>query len=210
MKRLIIVGAGGFGREVYAWAKDHKDCGTLWEVVGFLDDDPFALNAFEYPVGILGSIDTYVIGPDDIFLCAIGSPKVKKVVVGRMLARGADFMTLVHPTVVVGENVMIAVGTIVCPGAVITCDITIGRFVAVNCLSSIGHDVKVGDWATISGHCDLTGKSSIGEGSFLGSGSRILPGKSVGSEALVGAGSVVLNSVSDGKKVFGNPAQPFS
>lgn len=209
MKRLIIVGAGGFGREVYAWAKDHPDCGKLWGPTGFLDDNPSALDGFDYPVEVLGSIDSYQVGDYDVFLCAIGAPEVKRNVVERMLAKGAAFISLIHPHAVLGENVSIEEGVIVCPGVVVTCDVSIGRFAVVNCLSSLGHDVRVGDWVTISGHCDVTGQCRIGDSSFLGSGARILPGKSVGSDALVGAGSVVLKSVGDGQRVFGNPARVF-
>jgi sugar O-acyltransferase (sialic acid O-acetyltransferase NeuD family) len=209
MKKLIIVGAGGFGREVYAWATAHPDCGTQWEVHGFLDDNDAALDGFNYPVGIVGQVGDYSPQSDELFICAIGAPSIKRVVCEKLIGRSAEFMGLVHPSATIGPNVNIGRGVVICPQVVLTADITIGNFAAINCHSSAGHDVMIGDWATLSGHCDVTGYVEVGEGAFLGSGARILPGKSVGAGALVGAGSVVIRSVAAGQKVFGNPARKF-
>jgi sugar O-acyltransferase (sialic acid O-acetyltransferase NeuD family) len=207
MKKLIIVGAGGFGREVYAWAKGHPDTGKVWELAGFLDDDTAVLDGYNYPVGVIGSITGHQPAADEVFVCAIGAPMIKKKVCQALLARSATFISLVHPSVILGENVQLGLGVVLCPRVTLTADITIGDFAAINCHSSAGHDVVVGDWATISGHCDLTGNTRYGTGAFLATGVRIVPGKSVGDFAYVGAGSVVIRSVKDGQKVFGNPAR---
>lgn len=209
MKHLIIAGAGGFGREVFAWASAHPDCGREWEIAGFLDDHPAALDGFDYPVGILGTVADYLPREGEVFLCAIGAPAVKRTVCEALLQRAAEFISLVHPTAVLGRNVTIGRGVIVCPYAIITCDVSIGDFVAINCHSSVGHDVRIGDWATLSGHCDVTGQTELGEMAFLGSGARVLPLKKVGARALVGAGSVVIGHVPAEAKVFGNPARRF-
>ena len=104
MKRLIIVGAGGLGREVYTWTEAHPDCGCLWEIAGFLDDNPAALDRFDYPVGILAAVVDYAPQPNDLFLCAIGSPSIKRRVCGKLLGSGAEFISLVHPTAVIGSS----------------------------------------------------------------------------------------------------------
>ena len=46
MKKLYIVGAGGFGREVYAWVKQHPEFNKSWTLEGFLDDNADALMRF--------------------------------------------------------------------------------------------------------------------------------------------------------------------
>jgi sugar O-acyltransferase (sialic acid O-acetyltransferase NeuD family) len=210
MKNLYIVGAGGFGREVYAWLQHLPAKGVDWELRGFLDDDLNALNGFEYDLRVVGAVMDFEPTHDDLFVCGIGSVAAKRRSCQHLLERGARFFTLVHPTALVGANVVLGEGVVLCPRVTVTCDVQIGAMTMVNCHSTIGHDASIGAWSTISAHCDLTGFTRVGEGSFLGSGARVIPGKTVGSGAVVGAGSVVIRSVADGRKVFGNPAREFA
>lgn len=207
MKQLWIVGAGGFGREVYSWASAHPDCGVDWEIAGFLDDNPAALDGFDYPVGISGTVKDHLPGESDCYVCGLGIPEVKQRVCRALLARSACFITLVHPSAILGKHVRLGTGVVLCPRVTLTCDAEVGDFVSVNCHSSAGHDVKIGAWSTVSGHCDITGGCELGEMAFLGSGVRILPKRRVGVGAYVGAGSVVLQSVADAQRVFGVPAR---
>lgn len=210
MKNLYIVGAGGFGREVYSWLQDLPELGTEWAIRGFLDDDPNALNGFDYPLPIVGSASAHVPQSDDLFVCAIGSIRPKRAVCEALQKRGAEFLTLIHPTVVMGAHVVLGQGVVLCPRVTVTCDVQIGDFAMINCHSTIGHDARVGAWATVSAHCDLTGFTQLGEAAFMGSGARVIPGKKVGADAVVGAGSVVIRNVPEGQKVFGNPARVFA
>jgi sugar O-acyltransferase (sialic acid O-acetyltransferase NeuD family) len=210
MQRLIIVGAGGFGREVFSWASQHPDCGVVWEIAGFLDDDPNALDAYDYPVAVIDSITSHTPDVDEVFVCAIGTPSIKRKVCEQLMVKSAQFITLVHPSVVLGTNVTLGQGVVLCPRVTLTADIVVEPFALMNCHSSAGHDVRIGAWSTVSGHCDLTGGSEVSAGAFLGTGVRLLPGKSVGANAYVGAGSVVLRSVRPESRVFGNPAQPMA
>ncbi|NBB79072.1 MAG: hypothetical protein GVY36_06440 [Verrucomicrobia bacterium] len=209
MKRVIIVGAGGFGREVFCWAKDHPDYGSAWVIAGFLDDNPRALEGFNYEVPVLGPINDHQPTANELFLCGIGAPAVKRAACQPLIDRGGVFLTLVHPSVIMGQNIQLGQGVVLCPGVVLTCNIRVGDLALINCLSSAGHDALIGNWATISAHCDMTGQTELGEMAIMGSGARILPGKTVGPRALVGAGSVVLGNVPADSKVFGNPARAF-
>ena len=57
MKNLIIIGAGGCGREVLQWAKDINEKGKQWNIKGFIDDDINALNGKICSVEVLSRID---------------------------------------------------------------------------------------------------------------------------------------------------------
>jgi sugar O-acyltransferase (sialic acid O-acetyltransferase NeuD family) len=208
MKRdLYIVGAGGFGREVFAWLMELPGAGQEWVFKGFLDDNLAALDGFTYPIGVVSSVTGFKPGPNDSFVCGIGSVGAKRHACAPLIGAGAHFLTVVHPTAVMGPNVILGDGVVLCPRVTLTCDIEVGAMAMINCHSTVGHDAKVGAWSTMSAHCDLTGHTSLGEGAFLGSGARVIPNKSVGSGAMVGAGSVVIKSVPEGVKVFGNPAR---
>ena len=208
MKDLYIVGAGGFGREVYGWLGDMGDASD-WRFCGFLDDNPEALQGLDYGQGVVAPISGFQVEPSQLFVCGIGDVSTKIMLCQPLMDRGAQFLTVVHPTVVIGRNVRLGQGVVLCPGVILTCDMEIGDMVMINCRSSAGHDVSIGDWCTISAHCDLTGYTKLGRGVFMGSGARIIPGKSVGADAVIGAGSVVIRSVAAGQKVFGNPARVF-
>jgi len=75
VNRLIIIGAGGFGREVLAWSVAGQ---PPWKIKGFLDDNPGALGCKSTGVPILASIDGYEPVAEDVFLCAIGQPALRR------------------------------------------------------------------------------------------------------------------------------------
>ncbi len=206
MKRVLILGAGGFGREMYYWLLQHPDCGRTWEVGGFLDDRKEALAGFGLPVGVVSAVKDYSPNDGDLLVCGIGHPKIKRPLCEDLRGRGARFLTFVHPSVVLGGKVELGEGVVLCPGVVVTSFIRLGDFVMVNCCSSVGHDVSIGAYSTLSAHCDVTGHCSVGESVFMGSGASVIPGVSVGDGAVIGAGSVVIRPVKAGITVFGNPA----
>lgn len=207
---VYIVGAGGFGREVYAWLLDVIDSGQDWEVAGFLDDNTGALDGFNYPVSVVGTVSEHVVQSGAWYVCGIGAVKTKRRVCQPLLEAGARFLTVVHPSAVLGPNVVLGAGVVICPQVTLTCDIEIGAMSMVNCNASAGHDAKIGPWVTVSAHCDLTGHTRVDEGAFLGSRVTVIPGKHVGAGAVVGAGSVVIRNVQAGDSVFGNPARTFA
>lgn len=206
-KSLVIVGAGGFGREVYEWAVQSFDFNREWRWKGFLDDNPRALAGKDYPGGVISGIDSYEAESGDYFLCAVGKPGLKKELAGKMLDKGVRPAGLIHPSVVIGRNVVMGSGVILCPRVVLTCDIVLGDFVTLNVGTAVGHDARIGSYSQSSSFCDLTGYTKLGEEVFLGSHASVLPSVTVGDRAVIGAGAVVLRNVPSGQTVFGVPAR---
>jgi sugar O-acyltransferase (sialic acid O-acetyltransferase NeuD family) len=206
-KRLLIVGAGGFGREVLCWARDVESTQSEWKIGGFLDANPAALDGFNVPFRILGDPAEFAPVQTDRYICAIGDPATKQRVITALLGRSARFSTLIHPSVTMGADCRIGVGCILCPSVVLTTNVTLGRFSTLNAASTVGHDAVVGDWCTLSGHVDITGKVILGEAAFVGSHACVLPGLRVGDRAVVGAGTVVTRNVRAGCTAFGVPAK---
>lgn len=206
MKKLYLVGAGGFGRELYVWATQHPDCGRLWQLAGFLDDNAHALRTFG-DFAPVAPLTGHHVDPAALYLCGLGLPHVKEPLLQPLLAAGAQFLTFVHPRAVVGERVRLGQGVVLCPGAIASADITLGDFVMLNLHATVGHDASVGAWSTLSAHCDVTGRVQVGDRVFMGSRVSIIPGKTIGSRATLGAGAVVINDIPAAVTAVGNPAR---
>jgi len=206
---LYIVGAGGFGRELYTWLRSTSAWGRDWTFAGFLDDAPYALDGFDYDAEVVAPVSGFRCEAGQLFACGIGNLEMKRKACGPLIAAGAEFVTVVHDSAVVGANVQLGAGAVVCPGVLLTSDVEVGAMVLLNLGCTVGHDVKIGRWSTLSPQSNIGGGVQIGERVFLGAGAIIVPRLSVGDDCLVGAGAVVMRGVKSGQKVFGNPARPF-
>jgi sugar O-acyltransferase (sialic acid O-acetyltransferase NeuD family) len=207
MKDIIIMGAGGFGREVLQWVKDINKANETWNIKGFIDDKPGALEeGCECDYKVIGSISEWQPGENEVFAAAIANPQVKENKVCGLKSRGAVFASVIHPSAYIGSFCKVGEGVILYPGTMVTINASIGNFVAL-LGSCVGHDSSVGDFSTISAFCAINGHVSVGERAFAGVGVTVIPSKTIGNDAYVGAGSVVIMDVKNGERVFGNPAR---
>ena len=209
MNRLLIVGAGGFGREMFAAAREAVGYGTTFEIKGFLDAKPTALDGFAGYPPIVGSPDTYEPGRYDVFVTALGSIASRRRCVESLEAKGAKFVSIVHRTATIGQNVLIGEGSFIAPHVSITADVCVGRHVSVFHSSSIGHDSELCDFSHVYAQCSIGGGVKVGEGAVVYPGSVVVPRRGIGAGAVVGAGSVVFVDVDPGVTVIGNPAVPM-
>ena len=207
MKRLILVGCGAFARELINWVDDLVSLGKCFPVTGFLDDNKNALQGYAYSLPHLGNIASYAPQADDQLLMAIGDPHDKKALFTELKSKGANFYSLIHPSAVIARSAKLGEGVVVCPQAFISADAVIGDLCSINGNASVGHDVRLGSFSTLSSHVDLTGWVQVEECSFFGSGARVLPKLKVGKGARVGAGAVVVRSVAANTVMFAPPAK---
>jgi sugar O-acyltransferase (sialic acid O-acetyltransferase NeuD family) len=203
---IVIVSAGKFGREVYSWIRHSIAAGQPWRIKGFLDRRPDALEGVHYNVPILSDVESYCPKPNDRIVIAVGEPLRKQQHATTLGSCGGQFVNVIHPTAVVGENVRLGYGVILAPYTALTCDISIGNFVTISSFSGAGHDSIIGDYCQICSHCSINGNAVLEEGAFLGAQVTVIPNARIGAWSYVGAGSVVLKRVNAREKVFGNPA----
>jgi len=206
MKQLVIVGAGGFGREIANAAPDCLGYGTEFALKGFLDRNAAALDGFAGYPPVLGAPEDYAIGAEDVFFVAMGNLDLRRRNVELLSARGGTFQRLVHKTASLGRNVVIGEGSYIAHHAVLTADTTVGCNVCVFHSSVIGHDCRIGDFSHVSSLVFLGGGVGVGEGVTVHPGVRIAPFKKLGDGATIGIGSVVLANVRPKATVFGIPA----
>ena len=206
MKNLIIIGAGGFGRTIF-WQCD-ADYGNHreWTIKGFLDDRPNALDGFNVPKPILGSPFTYSPSLNDIFLCALGEPKMRRKYAAPLLAHGVEFINL-RTEVAYPASAKLGQGIIFERKVQVGSDTKLGDFVTALSMSVIGHDVIVGDYVEIGSFSFIAARVRIGNDVQIHPHACILPGITVGDRAVVGAGSIVTHNVPADTTVFGNPAK---
>jgi len=209
MKRLVIVGAGGYGREMYGAALGAVGYGTDFDVRGYLDARADALDGFAGYPPVLGSPESYVPQASDVFVTALGSIESRRKCVALVEAHGGRFVSVIHRTAILGPNVTVGEGSFVAPNAVLTADVRVGRHAAVFHNASVGHDSVLEDFTHVYAQCSLGGSVRIGEGAVVYPGSVVAPRRTVGRNAVVGAGSTVILNVPSGVSVFGSPARPI-
>ena len=208
MKNLIIIGAGGFAREVYYHAQNSFGFNENWRLKGFLDGD-IKLSDEEYkklPAPVLGDVDTYKISDDDVFTCAIADSKVRRKFVEKMLERGAEFINIISKQSYILPTAEIGRGAIITCNVEISALVKIGDFVILNTSITVGHDAEIENFSCVMPQAVICGGVKIGAGVFIGANATLIPKVKIGDGAYIGAGSVVLKKVPAGAKVFGNPA----
>lgn len=209
MKNLIIIGARGWGREVYSAFKDTPEVKNgEWCIKGFLDSKSDALDGLRgnYPP-IICSPEEYDLQDDDIFFVAMGDSKWRKHYADMMEAKGAHFVTYISPTSIVNETAQIGEGSFICGWSSVSDNVTLGKHVIMHPYTNIGHDAVVKDYATLLSYVFLGGYTEVGQCSTMNPKSMIIPHKKIGDNATVGAGSVVIRNVKDNTSVHGNPAK---
>ena len=191
-KEIMIVGAGGFGREV-AWTLEriNEDNGSpVWNILGFADDAPDKANGSLEGYPLLGGAEQASHDhPGAAVFIAIGDNAIREQIFGRM--RGHDFPALVDPSADVAPTAELHQGAYIGPQAVVSVGAEIGRFAVVNARAGIGHDTKVGDFAQICPGATLSGHTTIGDHAFVASNASTAPGVTVGDRAKVAAGMPV-------------------
>lgn len=206
MYNIIIIGAGGFGREVYCWVKDTFSNDQFY-LKGFLSNNPRDLDNFDVDATIIGDPDTYKIEDRDRFICAIGDIDVKKRIVTTLKSQGANFFNLIHPTAVVAKSAKIGEGVIICPFALVSSHVELQDFVMMNFYSSCGHDAKVGKYSILSPYATVNGFSILEDEVFLGSHTTVTARKKVGYRSKISANSVAMYDVPEHTLVYGVPGR---
>lgn len=138
MKDIVIVGMGGFAREV-KWIIDRiKRSNGQWNFCGYIDKETNKEN-------VLGD-DTYILNMCEELsvIIAIGNPKIRM----QLYKKYRDntyirFPNLVDPSVDIADSVKLGEGNIICSNNVLTVDISIGNFNIINLCLDVTDDTRI-------------------------------------------------------------------
>ena len=209
MKPLLIIGAGGVGREATLIVEAINRVHPTWDLLGFIDD--FTAVGTEYNgVSVLGPLDILTQYKEPIYaVCAIANYTVKKKIIMKIkeFYPWVKFAKLIHPKVDLNPFMSIGEGCIIYQHVMMTVDVILGDHVIVCASTGIGHDSVIKDYCDILWNCNISGHVTLEEGCFIGSGATIVQGLKIGPQTKVGAGSVVLKSTYGYCTVVGVPAK---
>lgn len=208
---IVIIGCGGFGREVHDVIDAINEVTPTWDLLGYIDDRPDLANVSRVESRnstVLGGMDWLMTpGQGAEFVIGIGTSTTRRTLDVRFASAGLTAATLVHPAATIGHDVRIGPGSVICAGVRVTTNITLGRHVHLNINSTVGHDCTLEDYVTINPLVAISGGVHIGKASMMGTHSAVLQNLSIGAGSTVGAGACVVRNVPDGVIVKGVPAR---
>lgn len=208
---IVIFGAGGFGREILQVLLDiNRSCidSPPWKPLGFIVDEQYVEDRTVNGLPILGGPDWLTENTNVSVVLAIGSPVARKRTAKRLVeVHPSRYATLIHPKAWVGDYVSVGYGSVVCAGALITTNISIGAHVQINIGCTIGHDAVLDDFVTLNPSVNVSGNVQLGEGVEVGTRSVLIPYANVGEWSVLGAGTVATKALPPNVTAVGAPAK---
>lgn len=137
-------------------------------------------------------------------IVSIGENATRKRVV--LQAKHA-FTNAIHSSAILSQHCKVGTGNMILHGAIIQALASIGNHTIINTGAQVDHHCVIEDFVHLAPGVILCGNVHVGEGTLVGAGTTIIPGKKIGKWATIGAGAVVINDIPDYAVAVGNPAR---
>ena len=209
---LIVIGAGGFGRETLDVIDALAETSGRQCSVAILDDSPRdddLERLRQRGANYVGTIDNWTprAQQDSEYLLAIGDPAARRAVAERLKHYGRPADPVVHPAATIGSMVTLGPGSVVCAGARISTNVRSGLHTHINPGAIIGHDCTLGDFVSVNPGAVVSGAVFVSDGVLIGAAATVLQGLTVGPASTIGAAACVTRDVPSGVVVKGVPAK---
>jgi sugar O-acyltransferase (sialic acid O-acetyltransferase NeuD family) len=209
LRPLVIVGAGGLGREIHVLVQQLNDQHPTWLLRGFYDDVPPATGL---PLPYLGTVSDLNATAEDVAVAvAVGNSGARAAVVARLTSARLSFPTLIHPGVSCAsfQYLEFGPGCLVTQGCILTTNVRLGRHVLLNLGCTIGHDAVLEDFCSLMPHANVGGEAHLAAGVYLGTNATVINQVRVGARTIVGAGAVAVRDLPADCTAVGVPAKPI-
>jgi sugar O-acyltransferase (sialic acid O-acetyltransferase NeuD family) len=207
--QLLVIGAGGLGREVAEAVAAINALRPTWDLLGFLDDDEALAGTRVGGLPVLGPVEAVSDYPDALLVVTVGSSaslSARPRLLERLNLLDDRYPSVIHPAATLAASTVVGPGAVVLAGVVTTADVEIGAHVVLMPHVLLTHDDRVGDHATLAGGVRLAGAVRVGECAYLGAGALVREYLTIGASSLVGMGAVVVDDVPPGEVWAGCPA----
>jgi sugar O-acyltransferase (sialic acid O-acetyltransferase NeuD family) len=192
-----IIGAGGFGREVY-WSLDFME---RIDTVFFVDDKYWdGKNDLILPLSNFNPNEYEVV-------IAVGDPRDRFDMVQR-LPKETKYFTHIHKSVqILGDDIEIGEGSIICVGTIITTNVKLGKHTHLNLQTTIGHDCEIGNYFTTAPGAKISGNCKIYSCVYVGTNASIKEKLSIHSFTTIGSNAAVVKNIEESGTYVGVPSK---
>ena len=208
MKDIVIIGAGGMGKDVQWLIERINEVHETWNIVGYIDDG-IAVGTVINDCVVLGGMEYLkrVESPLAV-VCSVANTKIREKIISQIINKqNFEFPNLIDPSVIMSKRVEMGIGNVICAGCIVSVNVALGDFDIICVESTIGHDDEIDSYVTIYPSVNVSGHVTLGEKSEIGTGTQIIQGLKIGRQSIVGAGTVVIREVVGNCTVVGNPAR---
>lgn len=199
-KKLAIIGAGGHGKICADIALKLK----CWDDIVFLDNNKKSTQVLGINV-IDADSNWQNYKTEYDFFIALGNNSTREMMIGELENGHATIATLIHPSAILGEEVVINQGTVLAAGVIVNSSSTIGKGVILNTACTIDHDNQIDDFVHVSPGAHIAGTVSVGKRSWLGIGSIVKNNVNICEDVIIGAGGVVVKNLNESGTYVGVP-----
>ncbi len=203
---LIIVGAGGFGRELLEMLADVFPV-ERFHFKGFLARDASDLRSHGIEADVLGDPEDYQPTSNDRFLLAIGDIDARRRTVESIQSRGGQFVSFVHPLARVAATATIGPGAVIYPFAVVSNQSSLADYVHLNYYASVGHDCRVGRYCLLAPYGTLNGCVTLEDEVYISTHGTVAPGRTMHYRSKLSANSACMRDAAANSLVFGVPGK---
>ena len=211
-RTIAIIGAGGFGREVFLLVRRINEsiaADDRLDMVGWYDDK-LAKGTIVDGRPVLGAVSDLRAesGVDSVAL-GVGDPVTKSKVADALAGVSLEYPVLIDPGVSIlqDQNVRVAEGVVIAAGSKLTTNIDVGRFSMINLSCTVGHDAEIGEFCSVMPGVNISGECCLGSRVYVGTGASIINGVTIADGVTVGAGAVVTKDLAAGVTAVGVPAR---